>query len=214
VVLAGPIGLSEGHTVALPLLATQILWINLLTDGAPALALGVDPEIEDMMRRTPRSVSDRIIDRRMWGGIMVIGAVMAAATLLTIHLFLPGGPVPGTTSLEKARTAGFTVLVLAQMFNTLNARSETQSAVRCLFVNRCLWAAIALSVVLQVAVVEVPFLNGAFGTAPLSPVQWLICVGLASTVLWASELGKLILGLTEARRRCDDDPRRRIAMAR
>ena len=199
VVLADMIGLSQGHTFALPLLATQILWINLLTDGAPALAMGVDPQIEAVMSRPPRAASDRIIDRRMWGNIIVIGAAVAAATLLTIHLFLPGGPIPGTLSLDTARTAGFTVLVFAQLFNTVNARSDSHTAFRRFFTNRWLWAAIALSALLQVAVVQLPFFNQAFTTRPLSLTQWLICTAMASTVLWVSELRKVIVRYVDRR---------------
>ncbi|MEZ0353878.1 cation-translocating P-type ATPase [Mycobacterium sp. pR1184] len=191
VVLAGAIGLSQAHTVALPLLATQILWINLLTDGAPALALGADPQTEDLMGLPPRAASDRVIDGRMWNNIVVIGAAVAAATLLTIHLYVPGGPMP--SSLDTARTAGFTVLVLSQLFNTLNARSETQTVFRGLFANGWLWAAIAFSALLQVAVVQLPLLNTAFTTEPLSVGQWLVCIAMSSTVLWVSEIRKVIL---------------------
>ncbi len=198
VVLAGVIGLSQGHTVALPLLATQILWINLLTDGAPALAMGVDPQTEEVMNRPPRSMSDRVIDGRMWNNIIVIGAAVAAATLVTIHLYLPGGPMP--SSLDTARTAGFTVLVITQLFNTINARSETQTAFHRFFANGWLWAAIALSALLQVAVVQLPFLNTAFTTTPLSLSQWLVCIALASTVLWVSEIRKFILRRRDSRR--------------
>lgn len=201
VALAGVIGLSHGgDTFALPLLATQILWINLLTDGAPALAMGVDPETEDVMSRPPRSMSDQIIDGRMWGGIIVIGVVMAVATLLTIDLYLPGGLIAGTQSLDNARTAGFTVLVLAQLFNTLSARSESGTAFHRLFANRWLWVAIAVSALLQVAVVHLPFMGEAFTTAPLSLTQWLVCTGMASTVLWASEIRKLALLLLDGRK--------------
>ncbi|MGZ4515279.1 MAG: cation-translocating P-type ATPase, partial [Mycobacterium sp.] len=190
VVLAGAIGLSQGHTVALPLLATQILWINLLTDGAPALALGVDPQTEDVMSRPPRSASDRVIDARMWNNIIVIGAAVAAATRVTMHLYAPGGPLP--SSLDTARTAGFTVLVIAKLINTLNARSETRTAFHRFFANGWLWAAIGLSALLQVAVVQLPVLNTAFTTTPLSVSQWLVCIAMASTVLWVSEIRKLI----------------------
>nr|WP_313777608.1 cation-translocating P-type ATPase [Mycobacterium sp.] len=201
VVLAGLIGMSNGeHSVALPLLATQILWINLLTDSAPALAMGVDPETEDLMSGPPRSMSDRIIDGRMWGGIVVIGVVTAVATLATLDLYLPGGLIAGSQSPDNARTAGFTVLVLAQLFNTLNARSETHTAFSGAFANRWLWGAIALSVLLQVAVVQVPFLREAFTTAPLSLTQWLVCTAMASAVLWASEIRKLVLRLLDGRK--------------
>ncbi|MGZ8720255.1 MAG: cation-translocating P-type ATPase [Aeromicrobium sp.] len=192
VVLAGVIGLShDDGAIVLPLLATQILWINLLTDSAPALAMGMDTETEDVMSRPPRSPKDRVIDRHMWAGVMIIGLAMAAATLVTIDLYLPGGVIPGTQSLDNARTAGFTVLVFAQLFNALNARSESASAFHRLFLNRWLWGAIALSAVLQVAAVQLPFLNTAFTTVPLAPEQWLVCVAMASTVLWVSEIRKL-----------------------
>jgi P-type Ca2+ transporter type 2C len=194
VVFAGVIGLTHGEgAFALPLLATQILWINLLTDSAPALAMGVDFETEDVMRRPPRSLSDRVIDRRMWGGVIVIGLAMAVVTLLTIDLYLPGGLIEGSQTLDNARTAGFTVLVLAQLFNALNARSETSTAFHRMFANRWLWGAIALSAALQVAVVHVPFLNDAFTTEPLSLDQWLVCIAMASVVLWVSEVRKAVL---------------------
>jgi magnesium-transporting ATPase (P-type) len=194
VVLAPVIGLSHGaDVVVLPLLATQILWINLLTDTAPALAMGVDPETEDVMGRPPRSLSDRVIDGRMWAGVGLIGLAMAAATLLTIDLYLPRGLIGGGESLANARTAGFTVLVLAQLFNALNARSETATAFHRLFANTWLWGALALSAALQVAVVHVPLLNRAFSTAPLRPEQWLVCIVMASTVLWVSEARKVWL---------------------
>ncbi len=203
VVGAGVIGLTvTGDELVLPLLATQILWINLLTDSAPALAMGFDPEIDDVMSRPPRLVHERVIDARMWVGVLVIGVVMAAVTLLTIDLYLPGGLIEGDRSLDNARTAGFTVLVLAQLFNSLNARSETVSAFHRLFVNPWLWAAIALSVLLQVAVVHLPLLNTAFGTTALTPQQWLVCTTMASAVLWASELRKLAIRAGHGRAGC------------
>jgi magnesium-transporting ATPase (P-type) len=192
VVGAGVIGLTRtGEAVVLPLLATQLLWINLLTDSGPALAMGVDPSHGDVMSRPPRRRDERVIDARMWRGVLQTGAVMAAVTLLTIDLYLPGGLIEGTHTLDNARTAGFTVLVLAQLFNCFNARSEHRSAFVNLFVNRWLWASIALAVLLQVAVVHVGWLNTAFGTVPLALDQWALCVAMASGVLWASELRKV-----------------------
>jgi magnesium-transporting ATPase (P-type) len=193
VVLATQLGLDEaGVTVAAPLLATQILWINLLTDSGPALALGVDPPPDDVMRRPPRRLSDHVIDGEMWLTIVVTGVVMAVVSLLALDLRLAGGFVGGSGGIDEARTMAFTTLVLAQLFNCFNARSERASAFHGLFTNRWLWAAIALSVVLQVAVVQLEFLNDAFGTTPLSLEEWLICTGLASMVLWTSELRKLV----------------------
>jgi magnesium-transporting ATPase (P-type) len=195
VVFAAAIGLTGAgtETVVVPLLATQILWINLVTDSGPALAMGVDPEIDDVMARSPRSSKERIIDRRMWTGILAIGLVMSLATLFTIDIFLPGGLVEGQDSLEVARTAGFTTLVFAQLFNAFNSRSETTTAFHGLFVNKWLWGSVGLAVLLQIAVVELPLLQTAFGTAHLDAAHWAVCVGMASSVLWFDELRKLVL---------------------
>ena len=194
VVGAGVIGLranADGSAgVVLPMLATQLLWINLVTDSGPALALGVDPPVGDLMARKPRHLNDRLIDRRMWRDVIEIGLVTAVLTLLTIDLYLPGGLIAGTHDLTTARTAGFTVLVFASLFNCLSSRSDSASAFTQLFANRWLWGAIALSALLQVAVVHLGFLNIAFGTAPLALNQWLLCVAMASGVLWFSELRK------------------------
>ena len=103
VVLAGVIGLDDtGEAVAVPLLATQILWINLLTDSAPALALGVDPPPDDVMERPPRRLSDRVIDGRMWFGIFWVGLVMAVVTLVALDLRL-GGLIEGEGDRRGAR---------------------------------------------------------------------------------------------------------------
>lgn len=193
VVLGGHLGLrGDGGEMILPLVATQILWINLITDSAPALAMGVDPATGDLMGWRPRRISEPIIDRAMWQGVVLIGLVMAAVTLLTMDVFLPGGLVEGHDSLAVARTAGFTTLVLAQLFNTVNSRSEERSAFEHLFVNRWLWGALGLAVVLQFAVVEVPVLQQAFSTASLDAVHWAVCFGLASVVLWFDEVRKVV----------------------
>jgi magnesium-transporting ATPase (P-type) len=193
VLLAGVIGLDDaGGTVAVPLLATQILWINLLTDTAPALAMGVDPPPDDVMGRPPRHLGDPVIDAEMQIGVLFVGLVMAVATLLTLDIGLPGGLVDGSGSLDEARTMAFTTLVVAQLFNCFNARSDRVSAFHHLFTNRLLWAAIGLSLLLQVAVVHVPFLNDAFDTTGLDAAHWLLCVAMGSSVLWADELRKLV----------------------
>jgi magnesium-transporting ATPase (P-type) len=194
VVLAGVLGLSSGAggAVVLPLLATQILWINLLTDSAPAMALGVDPQTDDVMNRPPRALTDRVIDGRMWVSVGLVGVVMAVVTLATLDRYLPGGILPGDRDLANARTAAFTVLVLAQLFHSFVARSADRSAFHGMFANSWLWGAVALSAMLQVAVVHLPFLGEAFGTSPLDLGQWAFCVLMASAILWATELEKLV----------------------
>lgn len=205
VVFAGVLGFTgaSDEAVVLPLLATQILWINLVTDSGPALAMGVDPEVDDVMARPPRGIHDRAIDLGMWLGIGITGLVIAIVTLLTMDALLPDGLVPGGTgTFEVARTAGFTTLVLCGLFTAFNARSATSSAFRALFANPWLWGAVALAVLLQVAVVSWPPLQVAFGTASLDAAQWALCVAMASTVLWVEELRKLGLRAV-ARRRAD-----------
>ncbi|MEQ2644504.1 cation-translocating P-type ATPase [Bifidobacterium bifidum] len=209
VMLAGVLGITQPGTtgVAVPLLATQLLWINLLTDAAPALAMGVDPQTDDVMARSPRKLTDRVIDRDMWIDIAFIGIIMAAVTLIGMDMHLEGGlftdrSIGGTHEFQmiEARTMGFTILVFAQLFNAIASRSARQSAFVGLFSNKWLWGAIGLSVVLQLVVIYVPFLNSAFGTTPLGPWAWVECICLAAVVLIASEIYKAIMRAIDRKR--------------
>ena len=193
VLLAEVIGLTEegGGGVALPLLATQILWINLVTDGAPALALGVDPADADVMTKPPRPRDEGVITRRMWFGIFFVGAIMAVGTLLVLDASLPGGLIEGSGNMRHAQTMAFTTLMLFQIFNVFNARSDERSAFAGLFSNKWLWGAVLLSLVLQVAVIYIPVLQQAFSTESLSIGDWLRCAVVASSVLWLRELSKV-----------------------
>jgi Ca2+-transporting ATPase len=193
VLLAERIGLrGERGAVVLPLLATQMLWINLVTDGAPALALGVDPADDDLMRQPPRPNGERVITPHMWRGIFFVGIVMALGTLFILDASLPGGLVAGRGTIAYAQTMAFTTLMVAQLFNTFNARSDDRSAFVHLFTNRWLWGAIGMSFVLQVLVVYVPVMQRAFGTVSMSAADWLRCIAVASTVFWVRELQKLL----------------------
>jgi Ca2+-transporting ATPase len=197
VLTAGLIGLSgEGGAPPLPLLATQILWINLVTDGAPALALGLDPVSREAMDAPPRARGEGVVTARMWRGMLFVGFVMAAGTLFVFDASLPGGLVKGHGDLAYARTMAFTTLMLFQAFNALNARSDDVSAFNGLFHNRWLWLALALSVGLQLLVVYLPFLQAAFSTVPLGVGDWLECGLAASSILWLRELTKLAGRLT------------------
>ena len=200
VLLARRIGLpAEGSAVVLPLVATQILWINLVTDGPPALALGVDPADAGVMRHPPRPVGQGVLTARMWRGIVYVGAIMAGGTLFVLDASLPGGWIEGSGDLRYAQTMAFTTLMLFQMFNVINARSDEQSAFAHLFTNRWLWTAIGLSVALQVAVVYVPVLQRAFGTVGLGGGDWIRCAAVASSVLWLREISKFVGRFTRHR---------------
>lgn len=194
VLLAGAIGLtpSGADGFVLPLLATQILWINLVTDGAPALALGVDPASAGVMRAPPRPRAERVITPTMWGGILFVGLIMAAGTLAVLDASLPGGFIEGSGTISYAQTMAFTTLTMFQLFNVFNARSDQESAFSGLFANRWLWAAVGLSLLLHAAVVYLPFLQQAFSTTSLSAADWLFCAAVASSVLWLREASKLV----------------------
>ena len=195
VLLGGMLGLSaadDGGIVA-PLLATQILWINLVTDGAPALAIGLDPADRGVMNRLPRPRGEGVLTRRMWGGIFFVGVIMAIGTLFVLDASLPGGLIEGSGTVAYGQTMAFTTLVMFQLFNVFNARSDERSAFRGLFRNRWLWAAVGLSLLLHVFVVYTPFLQEAFSTVSLSAMDWLFCAVVASSVLWLRELSKVVM---------------------
>jgi P-type Ca2+ transporter type 2C len=195
VLLAHAIGLraEAGTAVVLPLLATQILWVNLVTDGAPALALGVDAADADVMNIPPRPRSEGVITRSMWAGILFVGAIVAAGTLLVLDASLPGGLIEGSGNMRYAQTMAFTTLVFFSLFTVFNARSDEQSAFVGLFSNKWLCGAVLLSLLLQTAVIYIPFLQQAFSTVSLCARDWVFCAVVASSVLWLRELSKVVM---------------------
>ncbi|HEU4502321.1 MAG TPA: cation-translocating P-type ATPase, partial [Nitrospira sp.] len=195
ILLADFIGLRQtGGGLVVPLAATQILWLNLVTDGAPALALGVDPPDPGLMTEPPRPRHEEVITGSMWRGIFFIGIIMATGTLFVLDVSLPGGFFEGSGTIRHAQTMAFTTLVLFSLFTVFNARSDKRSAFKGLFSNLWLWGAVTLSLFLQAAVVYVPFLQQAFSTVSLSPIDWMYCALVASSVLWLRELSKILIG--------------------
>jgi Ca2+-transporting ATPase len=192
VLLGDAIGLTAeaGGAVALPLLATHMLWINLVTDGAPAFALGLDPPDTNVMTRPPRLRSEGVITRSMWVGILFVGAIMATGTLLMLDFSLPGGFIEGSGNMRYAQTMAFTTLVFFSLFTVFNSRSDDQSAFTGMFSNKWLWGAVLLALSLQAAVIYLPFLQQAFSTVSLGFRDWLYCAVMGSSVLWLRELSK------------------------
>jgi Ca2+-transporting ATPase len=189
VVLAVALGLyaGKGEALVLPLLATMILWINLVTDGLPALAVGVDPPDPAVMRRSPRPPGASVITRRMWYGIGVASVVMCVGTLLVLDAGLPGGFIEGEGELAYARTLAFHTLVLYQLFDVYCIRSDEASALDGLFSNRWLWLSVAACVGAQFAVLYIPALQRGFGTVALDASDWLVCTAVAASVVVARE---------------------------
>ena len=137
--------------------------------------------------------------RRMWVGNLFTGAIMAAGTLLVLDASLPGGLIEGSGNLQYAQTMAFNTVVFFSLFVVFNARSDKQSAFVGLFSNKWLWGAVLLSLLLQVAVIYIPFLQQAFSTVSLSPGDWLLCAAVASSVLWLRELSKIVVRARENR---------------
>ncbi len=169
-----------------PLMALQLLWINIVTDGLPALALSVDPPEPDIMDQPPRDPKKSIFTRRMKIYFACYPALVCVATLL-IYTYWLG------IDLTKARTLLFTTLMLFEMFDAQNVRSFHHSVFKVgIFSNKYLIVAIASSVLLQISVINVPALQKAFGTTWLTPLEWLMTIIVASTALILMEIGKFI----------------------
>ncbi|HET9491421.1 MAG TPA: cation transporting ATPase C-terminal domain-containing protein [Methylomirabilota bacterium] len=124
---------SDG--LVLPLLATHIMWINLVSDGAPALALGMDPAAAGVMSERPRARGKGAITGPMWARIVFVGVIMAVATLLVLDASLPGGLIEGSGTMRYAQTMAFTTLLFFSLFTVFSARSDEHSAFRDLFSN-------------------------------------------------------------------------------
>ena len=168
----------------IPLLPIHILWINLITDGLPGLALAAEPAEKNIMMRPPRHPNENIFTG-MWVQIIWVGLLMGAVSLFTQAWALKTGFVHWQTMV-------FTVLCLSQMGNVLALRSETESIFsQGLFSNKPLIVAFVFTIVLQMMTIYVPFLNSVFKTQPLSLNELMITFGLSSIVFIAVEAEKL-----------------------
>jgi Ca2+-transporting ATPase len=177
---------------AAPLTAIQILWINLITNGLPALALGVDPKDPDQMGRPPRPAEARILKKREWLSLCGVGAVMATAALAVFWWAGGASGAEHSPELARARTLAFSALSMAPMFHALNCRSETRSIFALgLFSNRALWGAIAIGVGLQGLAVYVPALAPVFRTAPLALGDVGVVLAVSAAPLFIGEVIKL-----------------------
>ncbi|NCF23714.1 MAG: HAD-IC family P-type ATPase [Gammaproteobacteria bacterium] len=170
----------------LPLLPLHILWINLVTDGLPGLALSAEPAERDAMQRRPRPPEESIFAHGMAGHILWVGLLIGGLTLATQAW-------TWTRNEAEWQTMVFTVLVIAQLFHCLAIRSEQLSLASIgLFSNPALVVAILVTVLAQLAVIYLPPLNTVFRTQPLSGTQLAACFGIGSVVLVAVELEKFV----------------------
>ncbi|MGI9341831.1 MAG: cation-translocating P-type ATPase [Gammaproteobacteria bacterium] len=168
----------------LPLLPIQILWINLVTDGLPGLALSIEPEERGIMQRPPRPPGETIFAHGVWQHMLWVGLLIGALSI---------GAQAGAyfSGSENWQTMVFTVLTFCQLAHVLVIRSDRESLLSLgLFGNRPLLGAVALTVILQLTIVYVPALQPVFRTGALSPVELVICFALPIVILVAVEVEK------------------------
>jgi Ca2+-transporting ATPase len=172
------------------LLPAQLLLMNLVTDGLPAIALGLERTDPSVMERPPRDPKASPIDRAMGWRILVIGAAIAISSLLTfavVHWGLEGGD----GAPDRARTAALCAMVLSQMLFVFSARSESKTLWSMgPLSNRKLVLAVVVSFSIQLAIVYVPFLSDAFRTVPLGGEDWAVIVPLSALAFLMNETGK------------------------
>ncbi len=208
VMLAGALGLvSVEIGLFLPLLAVHLLWINLVTDGPPALALSVDPKDRDVMKRPPRQSGAGVLLPEDWARLVYVGVIMMVGTIFVLDAYYPGGLItlfatgaaPNPHDEALARTMAFTTLMMYQLFDVYNCRSRRRSAFFGFLENKWLLVAIAFSLGTHILVIYVPMLQVAFHTVPLSLMDWLIATAVASSLLFAMEIWKIALRARDAR---------------
>jgi Ca2+-transporting ATPase len=172
-----------------PLLPIQILWINLVTDGLPALALGVDPTDPEIMKRSPRPPDEPVVTRSRGLLMLAQGAFIAACSLGAYALVL----FVEDEGLARARTACFVVLAVSQLFHSYDCRSLTESLFKIgVFTNKSLLLATGISFALQMAVVYTPGLRTVFNTEPLGLFDWVLVLFISSLPLWGTEIYKAV----------------------
>jgi Ca2+-transporting ATPase len=171
----------------LPLLPLQILWMNLVTDGLPALALGVEPAESDTMRRPPYPPDENIFSRGLGRHVIWVGLLIALLSLGAGYWYWRAGD-------PNWQTVLFTTLTMSQMAHVMAIRSERQSLLQIgLFSNKPLLGAVSLTVVLQLALIYVPFLQGFFRTNPLPLPELTLTIALSLVVFLAVEIEKWIV---------------------
>jgi Ca2+-transporting ATPase len=176
-----------------PLTAIQLLWLNLVTDGAPALALGTEKGDPDIMKQPPRPPKENIINKYMQIGVVIQTIAITAVTLGAYFLGMNTDP----DHVEFAETMAFTTLSCSELLRAYTARSEYFPLLKIgVFTNKWMNIAVASSLVMILAVVYVPFLNNVFDTLPLGLAQWEIIVPLLFVPSISAEVTKVIFSPT------------------
>jgi len=175
-----------------PLAATQLLWVNLITDSLPALSLGVDPVDKDIMSRQPRNPKDGIF-KNMWASIILEGCIIGMLSVIAYCI----GRIISEGNPDAPGTMAFSVLALSQLFHAFNMCSDGSVLNSKLFRNKFLVISLLAGIALQVCVVQIPLLSGVFKTTSLRPVEWTIVLILSIMPLVIVELQKLFSRITK-----------------
>jgi P-type Ca2+ transporter type 2C len=183
----------------LPLIPIQILWVNLVTDGLPAMALGVDQAEKDLMQHKPRSAKENIFARRLGWKIVSRGIVIGLCTLAAFWITLKSGPDGDAGTLMKAQTVAFATLVLAQLIHVFDCRSSRSIFHRNPFQNRYLVLAVFSSLVLMLAVMYIEPLQPIFKTVNLGVQDWILSLIAAGIPTFLFGIGSLMSKPKKAR---------------
>jgi Ca2+-transporting ATPase len=187
----GEIGLMAGASLLgmpIPLTAVQILYVNLATDGLPALALAVDPPESDLMRRKPRHQRSGIFTRPV---VILMLAGGLWSTIVNMGIFM--WALKSKMAVKEAMTLTFVSLILIQFFKAYSYRSDRQSVVQKPFANRWLNIAIIFQLILLALIVYLPFLHKPFGTFSLPLFDWVVAAALSATVVPVLEFVKWMI---------------------
>jgi len=183
-----------------PLIAIQLLWINLITDSFPAVALGMDPGNSDVMREKPRGSKESFFAGGAALHVILGGVLIGALTILAFwfgyyeHRYSPSNPTVPANTIEYARTMAFMVLVMCQLFYSLAVRNSTKSIFQIgVFSNKYLIAAILLGIFLQLIVIGIPSIQHAFHLQMLDHRDWVIVVSLGLLPLLFNEIYKIFI---------------------
>ncbi|GLX68387.1 calcium-translocating P-type ATPase, SERCA-type [Paenibacillus glycanilyticus] len=184
----------------LPLVPIQILWVNLVTDGLPAMALGVDQAEKDLMQQKPRSAKESVFARRLGWKIISRGVLIGVCTLGAFWITLKMAPGTAAEQLTKAQTVAFATLVLAQLIHVFDCRSSRSIFHRNLLQNRYLVLAVLSSLILMIGVLYIPMLQPIFKTVPLNFREWCLVFVAAGIPTFLMGIGS-VLGTTKPKKK-------------
>ncbi|MHA1652124.1 MAG: cation-translocating P-type ATPase [Candidatus Helarchaeota archaeon] len=191
----------------LPLLPLQILWVNLITDALPALSLAKEPEDPRLMEKPPRRVDEPVFTRRFTINILILGVLICIGTLALFQWGIINGKqmgLPEEANYRYATTLAFMTITFFENWNIYCSRSLSDSIFKVKSQNYYMHLALIVAIILQAVVVYIPALNPVFHTYPLSVIDWILIIGISSSIIWVTELYKWIWRVYDKRKQKKD----------